>query len=144
MDLYHTARVRARWKPGVTILPHDRGHVMPSTYFVPCVTFEWPAPSAPALKPPTPTKGKPGPKGPRKSKRKRAEGRLSPQMRATIDDRLEAALCDGRIELLDEEMPCDGLDLTLNELEFLVRILRPDEPEAAAELRERLKKRMTR
>ncbi len=60
-----------------------------------------------------------------RAKPKRAP--MPPQCRSVLIDRIEAATLDGRIELCDEEMPCESLDFTLEELAFLLRLLFPEE-----------------
>jgi hypothetical protein len=104
--------------------------------------FDFTQPACP-VRAPAPRR-KPGPKGPRPRPKRRKAGRLSPQVRSQLVDRLEDAVQDGRIELNDEFMPCESLDLTVGELRALVCILYPDgreQAEALAELAKRLGRR---
>ncbi len=98
------------------------------TSFIPCAVGEWigfasSKPAAPKKLTPG-RKGKPKPN--HKPKRKKAK-RFTPQRRAVLIDRLEAAIESGLIDLNDEDMPCESLDFTLAELALLMRIFLPEE-----------------
>jgi hypothetical protein len=104
---------------------------MPVTSFVLTPSFDWTLSPARAPGKPPGTRCRPEPKR-KKAKAKKAKikpaAKLSPQCRSVLIDRLEAATLDGRIELCDEDMPCEALDFTLAELAFLLeRVLFPEE-----------------
>jgi hypothetical protein len=83
-------------------------------------------PAKPAQAPPRPKRNRAKPK-PSAPKPRSGSKRLTPQIRTTLCDRLEAAIESGLIELCDEDMPCESLDFTLNEIALLMRILLPEE-----------------
>ena len=117
---------------------------MPTCSFVPDVPFVWPplAPEVPGggLRPPTapkPARAKPGPKpGERttqqpKGKVRPAKRTIASSVRTIMIDRMENATLDGRIELNTEDMLCESLDMTAEELAFTLRVLLEDAYAAA-------------
>jgi hypothetical protein len=113
---------------------------MPETEFVATVVHDWTgqAEPAPEVRAPVPRRKKPGPKPkPRKKPRTPRAGRALPvQLRTLFIDRMEEALEVGVIDLNPEDMACEGLLLTHGELELLLKILFPNEPERAERLDE--------
>lgn len=66
---------------------------------------------------------------------------LTSQVRTVLIDRIEAAIDCGRVGINPEDMPCEGLDFTRNEVEALMRILCPETPDASG-LWERLTRKL--
>lgn len=66
----------------------------------------------------------------RRNSRRRPARDRTPSMRAafvSMRDRVEAAVQDGRIDLLDDDGPTPRLEITTGELGLLLHILMPDE-----------------
>jgi hypothetical protein len=107
---------------------------MPVPSFVVCELFVWPPPPEPAQAPAALQGRKPRAKPaaqPKAKRRPRPARRVIPvQVRTILDDRLNAAIESGLIELCDEDMACESLDMTLAELALLMKILLAEEYEA--------------
>ena len=102
---------------------------VPTASFVACDLFVWPPPAPVAIAALLPKARRAKKPVAKKRKRKlRPAFRIIPvQTRTILDDRMEAAIEDGRIALCDEEIPCESLDVTRQELQALFRILLGDE-----------------
>lgn len=102
---------------------------MPTIQFID-EEFACPPVGSAAVRAPAPPKPK-ARKCKRKPKKRKARP-LTAQQQSIIDDRLEAAVNDGRIEIDDDFTACASLDLMPGELVVLARVLFPEAKEADA------------
>lgn len=98
-----------------------RTNPVPASWFVAEPEYAWSPPQPPRKRPAKP----------RTKPVRPANHEVGASTRQVMIDRLEAAIDAGRIELCPDDMPCESLDLTLNELALLLTIVLGEEYVAA-------------